>query len=219
MTKKKEAAQIIAEVKLVVILRQIPLDGLRQTAAALRDAGVQVVEVAMNSADATHQLRLLQEYGFCVGAGTILHKEEAEKAIQAGARFLFSPIRAPFFLPLCRKRRVLGIPGGLTPTEIYTLFEEGAEFIKLFPSVPLGPDYVRQILTPCPSLRLIPTGGVTLDLAERFFRSGAAAVALGKEIANRGFVEEKRFDKITHRARSFVTLVESFRTRNSPSQR
>lgn len=202
-----ETAAMIGNTKLIVILRHIPLEFLGETAQALKGAGVQVVEVAMNSAHAAEQIQLLREYGFCVGGGTILHEEEAKKAVDAGARFLFSPIRCDFFLPFCRARKVIGIAGGLSPTEIYALFREGSDFIKLFPSVPLGPDYLRHIMAPFPSLRLIPTGGVTLSLAKRFLSSGAAAVAVGKEIVHPELIRTKRFGQVRKRAQSFATLI------------
>jgi 2-dehydro-3-deoxyphosphogluconate aldolase/(4S)-4-hydroxy-2-oxoglutarate aldolase len=202
-----DTAGIIGNTKLIVILRHIPLDFLNETAQALKTADVQVVEVAMNSADAAEQIQLLREYGFCVGAGTILHEKEAKKAVHAGARFLFSPVRCDFFLPFCRERKVIGIAGGLSPMEIYTLFREGSDFIKLFPSVPLGPDYLRHLMAPFPSLRLIPTGGVTLSLAKRFLSSGAAAVAVGKEIVDPELIRTKRFGQVRRRAQSFVTLI------------
>ncbi len=213
---REETVQIVIDAKLIVILRQIPLDAAEQVAAALREAGVRIIEVAMNSERPLEQLRLLRRHGFCVGAGTILDKEQAEAAIRAGARFLFTPIRPAFFMSVCRSWRVLGIAGGLTPTEIYALHREGNQLIKLFPSVPFGPEYVRQIMAPCPSLKLIPTGGVTLSLAENFLSAGAVAIAVGQEIVDQRLLEAGRANKIADRARSFVAMIEK-QKRTSPS--
>ena len=219
MSTSAQAVQTIADARLIVVLRYMSLDGLPETATALREAGVRVVEVAMNSAQAVEQLHGLRELGFCVGAGTILAQEEAEKAARAGAQFLFSPCRSPFFLPFCQQQGILGIAGGLTPTEIYSLSQQGCELIKLFPCVPFGPDYVRQILAPCPSLRLIPTGGVTLASAEEFLLAGAAAVAVGTEIANPGWVVAGRFDQIAERAHAFVAVAKRVRNMESSKAR
>ncbi len=191
----------------MVILRGLPLDHLRQTAHALREAGVQVVEVAMNSPQAVKQLKTLRDFDFCLGAGTILSQDDAEAAVNAGAQFLFSPIYQPFFIPFCEQRRVLGIPGAFTPSEIYSLYLRGIPYIKLFPGMPLGPGYLRQLLGPVPGLQLIPTGGVTLTVAEEYLAAGAAAVAVGTEIANAELVAAGRFQEIAERARAFVSLA------------
>ncbi|MCI0721210.1 MAG: bifunctional 4-hydroxy-2-oxoglutarate aldolase/2-dehydro-3-deoxy-phosphogluconate aldolase [Acidobacteria bacterium] len=198
----------IAEAHLMVILRGLSTDRLPQAAQVLRESGIRVVEVAMNSPQAVRQLRLLRDFNFCLGAGTILSKDDAHAAVDAGAEFLFSPTDPPFFRPFCEQRRVLGIPGALTPSEVYSLYSSGIPYIKLFPAMPLGSSYLRQLLGPCPGLQLIPTGGVTLPAAEQFLAAGAVAVAVGSEIASPELVVAQRFQEIAERARAFVSLVE-----------
>ena len=206
----QSAARAIAEERLIVVLRHIPMDALSGVASALREGGVRVAEVALNSPDAVGQLRLLSRYDFCLGAGTALDEQSATTAIEAGAAFLFSPIRSSFFLPLCRRRNVLGIPGGLTPTEIYQLQREGAQFIKVFPGSLGGPQYIREILAPCESLRLIPAGGVTLQTLDAFLESGVAAIAVGTEIADPRLAASKNFEEIARRANQFTEKIRSF---------
>ncbi len=179
-----ETAAGIVQSRLIVVLRHIPLEALDGVAAALREGGVRVVEVALNTPGALEQLELLRRFDFCLGAGTALYEQAAREAIDAGAEFLFSPIRSDFFFPLCRERGVVGIPGGLTPTEIYTLHAEGAEFIKVFPGSLGGPAYMREILAPCEDLKLVPAGGVDLRNLESYLDAGVAAVAVGTEIAS-----------------------------------
>lgn len=210
----RETAKIICDAKLIVVLRHIPLEGLREAATALQKSDIRAVEVAMNSTHAVEQLRVLKECGFCVGAGTILCEGEAEKAVDAGAEFLFSPVRISFLPSFCRKHKVLGIPGAFSPTEIHLLCQEGYELVKLFPAASLGPEYLRQILAPFPALHLVPTGGVTLSRANQFLRCGAAALAVGTEILSRSLVQAKRFDLVAERAHSFVTLIDKFRGGN-----
>jgi 2-dehydro-3-deoxyphosphogluconate aldolase/(4S)-4-hydroxy-2-oxoglutarate aldolase len=186
------------------------MDSLADVASALREGGVRVVEVALNSPNAIGQLQLLSRYDFCLGAGTALDEQSATAAIKAGAAFLFSPIRSPFFLPLCRRHDVLGIPGGLTPTEIYQLQREGAQFIKVFPGSLGGPQYIREILAPCGNLRLIPAGGVSLQTLDAFLESGVAAVAVGTEIADPRLAASKNFEEIARRGNRFTEKIKSF---------
>ncbi len=210
-------SRLIAESGLIVILRNVPLEVLEPVATSLREAGVRVVEVALNSPKALEQIRHLKRYDFCLGAGTALDETTSAAAIKAGARFLFSPVCSTFFLRLCRQRRVLPIPGALTPTEIYRLQTEGVEFIKLFPASLGGPDYIRDILAPGKDLQLVATGGVTLDTLAAYLDAGAAAVAIGKEIVDPQLVAEKNCREIGRRARRFVETIKSsprFRARS-----
>ena len=196
-------AAVIAETKLIVVLRHIPLETLDGVATALREGGVRVLEVALNTPRALDQLRLLRQYDFCLGVGTALHEQTTRAAIDAGAEFLFSPIRSSFFLPLCRERGVVGIPGGLTPTEIYTLHAEGADFIKVFPGSLGGPKYIQEILAPCEDMRLVPAGGVDLRNLDDYLDAGVAAVAVGKEIASPRLAAERNFREIAQQAARF----------------
>jgi 2-dehydro-3-deoxyphosphogluconate aldolase/(4S)-4-hydroxy-2-oxoglutarate aldolase len=206
-------AAAIAESKLIVVLRHIPLGVLDGVADALRAAGVRVLEVALNTPGALKQLELLRRFDFCLGAGTALREQAAKEAIAAGAEFLFSPIRSDFFLPLCRERSIVGIPGGLTPTEIYTLHAEGAPLIKVFPGSLGGPEYVREILAPCEDLKLVPAGGVDLLNLESYLAAGVAAVAVGTEIVSPRLAADRDFKVIARQAAQFTEKIKSFSER------
>ncbi len=206
----KEATEEILANGLIVILRRVPLDSLKEVARALQEADVKVVEVALNSENALEQIRLLQRYDFCIGAGTVLEVREARAAIEAGAGFLFSPIHRYFLQSVAQKGKVLGIPGALTPAEVYHRYQEGAEFIKLFPTSVATPEYVRQLQGPFGPVRFIPTGGVVLNTAEAYFCAGVAAVAVGSAIVNPRLVGEARFSELRERAKAFVSLSRAF---------
>lgn len=207
--KAEAAADVIAESRLIVVLRHIPRDALEGMVPALLEGGVRVVEVALNSPDALAQLDLLRRYDLCLGAGTVLDQESANAAIDAGVDFLLSPIRSSFFLPFCERHRVLGIPGGLTPTEIYDLHRQGAYFIKVFPSSFGGARYLKEILSPFGELKLIPAGGVSLQTVDGFFEAGAAAVAVGTEIADPRLAAAGDFAEIASQANRFTEKIRS----------
>ena len=118
-----------------------------------------------------------------VGAGTVLNERGAEAAVEAGARFLFSPGFSADVLRVARARDVPYVPGALTPTEIMELLELGIREIKIFPAGPAGPAYIRDLLGPFPELRAIPTGGVNGDNVRAFLRAGAVAVGVGGALA------------------------------------
>ncbi len=211
--------RIITESKLIIVLRGVPMDALDGVAGALREVGIRVLEVALNTPDAMVQLQRLRRYDFCLGAGTAIEEHAAKAALDAGVTFLFSPIRSSFFLPLCRARGVLGIPGGWTPTEIYTLRQEGAALIKLFPGSLGGPEYLREILAPCQDLRLIPAGGVDLQTLESFLQAGAVAVAVGAEIVDPHLVAQKNFGEIAYRAAQFIEKIKAYSKLDARPQR
>lgn len=200
-------AQVIANAGLIVVLRGVPPTALELVARALLRGGVRVVEVALNSPRALEEISLLRNYDFCLGAGTAVREDLAEAAIDAGAKFLFSPISQSFFLPLCRKRGVVAIPGAFTPTEVYHLHYAGADFVKIFPGWLGGPEYIRDILAPCQDLRLIPAGGVGVETLEGYFHAGAVAVGVGQEIVNVELVNREDYEAISRRAQSYVEKI------------
>lgn len=205
-------AQVIAKAGLIVVLRGVPRTALELVARALLRGGVRVVEVALNSPRALEDISLLRNYDFCLGAGTAVREDLAEAAIDAGAKFLFSPISQSFFLPLCRKRGVVAIPGAFTPTEIYHLHYAGADFVKIFPGWLGGPEYIRDILAPCQDLRLIPVGGVGVETLEGYFHAGAVAVGVGEEIVNVELVNREDYEAIRRRAQSYVEKISMLST-------
>jgi len=204
------AALSIAENRLIAIIRHVPTNVVEDVLLVLIEAGVRVFEVALNSRDALTQLRLLRKNSICLGAGTVLNEESAIAAIDIGVDFLFSPIRSSFLLPLCRERGVLGIPGGLTPSEIYDLHEQGAVFVKVFPASIGGARYVAEVLAPLDNLKLIPTGGVNLQNAGEFLKAGAAALAIGSGIVDPHLITSGRYSEIAIRGRQLVEKARSF---------
>lgn len=200
-------AQEIASERLIVVLRGIPPTALDPLARALLEGGIRIVEVTLNSPHALEEIAQLRAYNFCLGAGTAVQEDLAEAAIDAGAQFLFSPISQSFFLPLCRERGVVAIPGGFTPTEIYQLHYAGADFVKFFPAWLGGAQYVGDILAPCQDLKLIPVGGVSAETLEEYFRAGVVAVGVGQEIVDAELIDRQDYKEISHRARSFVERI------------
>lgn len=146
--------------------------------------------------------------GLLVGAGTVLDGETARQVVLAGASFVVSPVFRPDVVRLCHRYDVAAMPGCMTPTEILAAWEAGADVVKVFPATALGPGYFRDVRGPLPQVRLMPTGGVSLENAGEWIRAGAVAIGVGTALVDRKAVAEGSFDRITVNARRFVEAVQ-----------
>jgi 2-dehydro-3-deoxyphosphogluconate aldolase/(4S)-4-hydroxy-2-oxoglutarate aldolase len=113
----------------------------------------------------------------------------------------------PDVIAVCHQRDVPAIPGCLSPTEILAAHDAGADIVKLFPATALGPQYIKDVRVPLPQVKLMPTGGVTLDNAGDWIRAGAAAVGVGSALLDANAIESGRYDVITANARRVVAGV------------
>ena len=128
--------------------------------------------------------------------------------VSAGSSFVVSPIFKPEIVEYCKNEGVVVIPGCFSPTEIYTAWELGADIVKVFPANIVGIRYFSDILNVFPEIRLLPTGGVTLENAGDWIRAGAFAVAIGTALLDKEAVKEERYEILTEKAQ---TLVENIR--------
>jgi 2-dehydro-3-deoxyphosphogluconate aldolase / (4S)-4-hydroxy-2-oxoglutarate aldolase len=168
---------------LVAILRRPRVD-IEVCAGALLEAGVRFIEVTIDSPAAVPFLESAAKNfkGGLFGAGTVTVPELAEKAIRAGARFLVTPNFNPEVIRIARFHQVPIFSGALTPTEIFSAYEAGAEVIKVFPAATLGSTYFKELRGPFPEIPLMATGGITVDNAPDFFGAGATALGVGSSL-------------------------------------
>lgn len=211
---RADAVQRIITCGVVAIVRMDDAAGLGQVAHAIKDGGVDVIEFTMTTPGALDIIaKSTQEFGTSVllGAGTVLDPETARAAILAGARFLVSPTFNPKVIELAHRYDVAVVPGVFTPTELLAAWEAGADLLKVFPATALGPQYFKDVLAPLPYLRMVPTGGVSLQNTADFIKAGAVAVAVGSNLVDKKVVKEGRWDALTETARAFVAAVRSAR--------
>lgn len=207
------AAEIVARIGaagLIAILRLPEMAGATAVARALREAGVSALEVTLTTPEALRGLRPLREAmgpDALLGVGTVLDVTAARAALEAGAQFLVTPILDTGVITLGARRGVPVLPGAFSPTEIYRAWSMGAPLIKVFPAGVLGPHFFRDMRGPFPGIRLVPTGGVTLENVGAFIAAGAEAVAVGGQLADPRLVSAGRWDEIRSRARAFLTLI------------
>ena len=205
----------LLESGVIAVVRAPAAVGLRAVARALVAGGVGAVEITLTTPGAIAAIAELARdaelAGCLVGAGTVLDETAARAVIDAGARFVVSPTLDHAVLRACRERDVPCMPGAFTPTEILEAWRAGAPFVKLFPAATLGPAFIRDVLAPLPFLRLVPSGGVTLENAGDWIRAGAAAVSVGGALLREALLGHESAAALTARARLLVTQVRAAR--------
>jgi 2-dehydro-3-deoxyphosphogluconate aldolase/(4S)-4-hydroxy-2-oxoglutarate aldolase len=211
---KHAATQIIEGTGLIAIMRAASSDQLLQAADAIREGGVRAIEVTMTTPGALEVIaEARKRYGAEVlfGAGTVLDPETGRAAILAGAQFVVAPTLNLGLIELCRRYSIPVMPGAYTPTEALTAWQAGADIVKIFPADVGGPGYLKAIRAPLPQLKLCPVGGVDLDTAAEFIRSGAACLGVGSALINQKLLDSGDFGELTRRAVRFREEVEKGR--------
>lgn len=209
--------EIIERVGLIPVLRARSAAQGHAVVEAMIAGGVTVVEVTMTVPGAIHLLKeLKKEYGakLLLGSGTVTTAAQAEATIEAGAEFVVSPSLHLDVVSATKSNGKVSIPGALTPTEAITAWEAGADYVKIFPcSAVGGAGYLKALLAPFPHLKLIPTGGVTLQTAESFLSAGARALGIGSDLVNLAAVDAGQPETITEAARAYLKVFADFRSR------
>ena len=208
----------LRDIGLVPVLRASSVAKALALAEAISAGGVTVLEVTMTVPGAMHVMRKLAEDrpDILVGAGTVLDPETARLAILEGAKFIVSPAVNVKTIEMCHRYSIAVLPGGLTPTEIVTAWQAGADIVKVFPASAMGgAKYLKNLHAPLPHVKLIPTGGVTLANAMEFLESGAYALGVGADLVNAKAMEEGRPEVVTQTARLYLDIVKEFRARST----
>jgi len=203
---KRKAVQIIEESGVIAIMRAQSSDQLLQAADAIRAGGVQAIEVTMTTPGALEVIaEARKRYGaeLLFGAGTVLDPETGRAAILAGAQFVVAPTLNLGLIEMCLRYSIPVMPGAYTPTEALTAWEAGADIVKIFPAEVGGPAYLKAMRAPLPQLKLCPVGGVDLDTAADFIRSGAACLGVGSALINQKLLDSGDFAELTRRAVRF----------------
>ena len=195
----------------VAIVRLNSSGELVEVAAAIAAGGIDVIEFTVTTPGAYEVIaEARRRFGdrLVLGAGTVLDAETAKSAIGAGAQFVVSPNLRHETIVMCRRYGVASLPGALTPTEILSAWEWGADFIKVFPATALGPRYISDVLAPLPQVRLVPVGGVNAENAGAFLKAGAAAVGVGSNLVDAAAVARKDWDRLTALATTYRSAVD-----------
>ena len=215
MSEGREATTAaIEKAGIVAVIRMKDPGRLRSVVDAIAAGGVRVLEVTMTvpgAVDLIAELAPTLPEGFLLGAGTVTDSATAVRVIDAGARFVVGPVFRRDVIATCHGRRVPVMPGCFTPTEILDAWESGADIVKVFPATALGPGFFKDVRGPMPQVKMMPTGGVTIDNAGDWIRAGAAAVGVGSALLDAGAIASGNFSAITENARRMVANVQAAR--------
>lgn len=206
----------ILERKLIAILRGLSPEEYRRTAQALFDGGVRFLEITFDpgGADAEKTLRairlLTSEFDgeVCPGAGTVLRPEQVDLAAAAGAKYIISPNCSEAVIRRTKELGLLSMPGAFTPTEIARAAELGADFVKVFPAVSAGPEYIKAIRAPLRHIPMLAVGGVDLGNLRAFLDAGCAGAGVGGCLVDRALIRAGKYEELTELARRFCDAAE-----------
>ena len=213
----KGREQIVAAITatgVVAVIRLKEPERLRAVVDALVEGGVRALEVTMTVPGAIELISRLAPTlpaGFLLGAGTVVDRDTARRAIGAGAQFIVGPVFRPEVITACHELDVPVMPGCFSPTEILTAWEAGADVVKVFPATALGPGYFKDIRGPLPQVKLMPTGGVTVENAGEWITAGAVAVGAGTSLLDAKAIAAGEYSIITEKARRIVANVKAAR--------
>ena len=213
---KAEVLKACREIGLVPVLRAESEGQALALASAIAAGGVTVLEVTMTVPGAIAVMgRLAKERpDILIGAGTVLDPETARMCILEGAQFVVSPALNVKTIEMCHRYGVAVLPGALTPTEIVTAWEAGADVVKVFPASALGgAKYLKSVKAPLPQIEMIPTGGVSLATAAEFLEAGAFALGVGADLVDTKAIAKGTPETITENARKYLAIVREFHGR------
>ncbi len=200
---------------LIPVIRVSSASEAVDVADAIKEGGVTLIEITMSVPGAIDTIKeLTQKYKdeIIMGAGTILDPETARAALLAGAQFIVTPALNLDVIQLAHRYSAVVVPGAMTPTEILTAWNAGADMVKVFPAAQLGgPEYIKALKGPLPQILYVPTGGVNLQNTGAFIKAGATALGVGGELVDKKAVKEKKFNIITENTRAFLKAIQEAR--------
>jgi 2-dehydro-3-deoxyphosphogluconate aldolase / (4S)-4-hydroxy-2-oxoglutarate aldolase len=207
----QEILAFITEVGIVPVVRTASAEQAIQAVEAIFNGGIRAAEITMTVPGAVRALeKVADRFGdkIMLGAGTVLDPETARICMLAGAEFFVTPALRPATIEMVKRYSKVICPGALTPTEVLTAWEAGADVVKVFPCGNVGgAKYIKALKGPFPQIEMIPTGGVNLETAGDFLKAGACAVAVGGELVDAKLLKEGKYDELTERARKYLAVI------------
>jgi len=211
---KSEVINSLREIGLVPVLRAESVDKALALAEAIAAGGVTVLEVTMTVPGAIQVMRKLAEQrpDILIGAGTVLDAETARMCILEGAKFVVSPALNLQTIEMCHRYSIAVLPGALTPTEIVTAWQAGADVVKVFPASAMGgAKYLTALKGPLPHIDMIPTGGVSQATAAEFLAAGAFALGVGSDLVDAKAMAAGKPEIVTESAKKYLAIVKEHR--------
>ena len=205
-----EREKIVAGIEaegLVAIVRVRRPELTLPLAKALVAGGIRAVELTMSIPNALEAVRTIdRELGdkILLGVGTVIDDDTCRAAIDAGAKYVISPITRPSLVAVAHALDRPVMLGAYTPTEAQAAHEAGSDFVKIFPADTLGPSYIKSLLAPLPHLKIVPTGGVNLDTMEAYLAAGSAALGTGSALLKKEIIAGENWGELERLAKRFA---------------
>jgi 2-dehydro-3-deoxyphosphogluconate aldolase/(4S)-4-hydroxy-2-oxoglutarate aldolase len=194
MNKDSFSQELFKKAPIVGIVRNLSLDEVVQILPIYREAGLTTIEITMNTPGAAEIIRYALEHeseGLNIGAGTVCTKEDLDNALEAGARFIVTPIINKKVIKSCVKKGIPVFPGGFSPTELYNAWSYGAAMVKIYPATSLGADYIKDLKAPLNNIKVLPTGGINLENMQDFLKAGADGLGIGSQLFDKELIRDK----------------------------
>jgi len=214
MRTREEIVKAIEECGIVAVIRASSSEEALAAVDAILAGGVRAIEITFTVPGAAQVIAdLHKRFGedIVLGAGTVLTKEQALAAIEAGAEFIVAPNTNPIVIDTAAQKNCVVAPGAFSPTEVVTALQSGADLVKIFPANVLGPGYLKDLKGPFPKIKTIPTGGIGLENAADYFKAGAAAIGVGGKLVDLKALRSGQPEKLTETARQFIAIVQQAR--------
>ncbi len=205
------ALEIIAKHKIVAIVRLDDLSAAAEITAALTAGGIRAIEFTLTNPDAVKVIEAIAQQvddTITIGAGSVVTARQVREVAGAGAQFVVSPVCKRDVIEACLALDLPAMPGAFTPSEIQQAWEWGASVVKVFPANHLGSRYLKDVLAPLPHLRLMPTGGVTLENLREWLDYGAFGLGVGSSLISNAALADGDWKKLEETARAYVERLE-----------
>ncbi|MBK7929861.1 MAG: bifunctional 4-hydroxy-2-oxoglutarate aldolase/2-dehydro-3-deoxy-phosphogluconate aldolase [Bryobacterales bacterium] len=213
--KKAQVLSFIQDIGIVPVVRTATAEAAIKAIEAIYNGGIRAAEITMTVPGAVKALeKVADQFGdkLVLGAGTVLDPETARICMLAGAQFFVTPALNVKTIEMARRYSKAICPGALTPTEVLTAWEAGADVVKVFPCGNVGgAKYIKALKGPFPQIEMIPTGGVNLDTAGDFLKAGACAVAVGGELVDAKLIKAGDYAGIQKLAEQYVAAIKKAR--------
>jgi 2-dehydro-3-deoxyphosphogluconate aldolase/(4S)-4-hydroxy-2-oxoglutarate aldolase len=194
MSKNSFSQELFKKAPIVGIVRNLSMDEVIQILPIYREAGLTTIEITMNTPGAEEIICYALEHeseGLNIGAGTVCTKEDLDKALEAGARFIVTPIINKKVIKSCLNKGIPVFPGGFSPTELYNAWSYGAAMVKIYPATSLGAEYIKDLKAPLNNIKVLPTGGINLENMQDFLKAGADGLGIGSQLFDKALIKNK----------------------------
>lgn len=209
--------QFIKKEKIIVIVRGVTGAKLIPLAQAMYDGGIRLLEItysadkSVSDEETAANIRALKNHfdeKMRIGAGTVLNEKQVELTKEAGGEFIISPDTVPSVIKKTKELNMISMPGALTPSEITLAHNSGADFVKVFPAVMLGTDYIKAVKAPLSHINLLAVGGVNVGNMEEYFNAGVCGFGIGSNIVDKKLLADNNYEEITELARKYVSVIQ-----------